>query len=275
MQRISQEIYDFSVEKNIPLEKILERIQNNEPWEYIRGTVEFHGNILNTRKGVLIPRLETEGLVDLCIKEIEERSPTLVIDMGTGSGAIVLSLAEYFKDTDIKFLGIDISKEALDIAEENKKKLGIDNCEFVQSDLLENIKTNDNYCIVSNLPYVPTDEYLNLNSSVKDFEPRIAIDGGKDGHGVFRRLFKEIQEREIKPLFVFLECHSTEIKNTRDIASEYFPNTDISVFKDCFNVERFLEISSLVSLSQSNLYSIIFTISVICDLDLFFWFVLT
>lgn len=245
IQRISREINDFSVKNNISLEEILKRVENNEPWEYIRGTVEFHGNVLNIKKGVLIPRLETEGLVDLGIEEIKKYSPSLVLDIGTGSGAIILSLAKHFKDGNIDFIGTDISSEALSIAEMNKKSLNINNCRFLKSDLLKDLNNeiaDKRYCIVSNPPYVPTKEYLKLDKSVKDFEPRIAIDGGDTGLSVYEEMFKQVIDVCTKPLFMILECHSTMVNETADLALKYFPLSKQSIKKDCFDKDRFLEI---------------------------------
>lgn len=243
ISRLSREILEFSQEADIPLSYIIDRLKKDEPWEYICGKTEFCGNVFKVKPGVLIPRIETEGLVEIGIKEIEKFPPSSVIDVGTGSGAVILSLAKYFKDTDIEFIGSDISKEALSVAEENRKSLDVQNCTFVLSDVLDDIHPKGNYMLTSNPPYITTREYLNLEPSVKEYEPRIAMDGGEDGQSFFKKIFGQIKERKEKPSLAVLECHTPEVFNTQKILEEYLPYSKVEIKTDCFGEKRFLKIS--------------------------------
>ena len=240
IQRISNEILQYSRTKNIPLNDILSEIQEGKPWEYIHGKVEFYGNTLKVSKDTLIPRIETEKLVNIAKEEINKSSPTLVIDIGTGSGCILLSLAKYFQNSSIKFLGTDISKKGLEIAKENKRNLKLKNTSFEISNLLEKIPTEkEKYCIVTNLPYIPSKQYLELDPSVKDYEPRIALDGGENGLELYNELFKQISKRE-KPVFLTMEFEPSTKKDLERILKRYFPDSKYLFKKDFRDRDRFV-----------------------------------
>jgi len=246
IQRISNEILQYSKTKNIPLKDILIEIKKDKPWEYIRNEVEFCGNTFKISQDTLIPRIETEELVDIAKEEINKFSPTLVIDIGTGSGCILLSLAKYFKTSNIKFLGTDISRKAIKIAKKNKILLNIKNVSFEILDLLEKVSTIDTnkekYCIVTNLPYIPTKQYQNLDLSVKKYEPRIALDGGENGLDLYSELFKQISQRE-KPLSLTMEFEPSTKKDLTKILKDYFPKSRYIFKKDFREKERFLVIN--------------------------------
>jgi release factor glutamine methyltransferase len=246
IQRISNEILQYSNTNHIPLQDILYQIKKGKPWEYIHGEVEFCGNTFKVSKDTLIPRIETEELVDITKKEINKFSPTLVIDIGTGSGCILLSLAKSFEKSDIKFLGTDISKKALKIAKENKNTFNIKNVSFKISNLLEKVRvinTNkEKYGIVANLPYIPTKQYKQLDPSVKDYEPRIALDGGANGLELYNQLFEQILKRE-KPLFLTMEFEPSTKKDLERMLKEYFPKSKCIFKKDFREKERFVVIT--------------------------------
>ena len=246
IQRIAKEILLYSQKEDIQLEGILKEIEKGTPWEYICQRTEFYGNIFKVSKDTLIPRIETEQLVDIVKEKILETSPTLVIDIGTGTGCIILSLAKEFKGSDIRFLGTDISKKALEIAKKNMNSLSSlslisKNTSFQLSNLLENIPTNEKYCIVANLPYIPTNQYLELDKSVKDYEPQIALDGGENGLEIYEKLFKQILEKE-KPLFLAIEFEPSTREELEKIVKEYFQDTKYVFKKDFREKERFLVI---------------------------------
>lgn len=240
IERISNEIYQYSNERHIPLEDIFSQIRLNKPWEYIKGEVEFYGNIFKINQNTLIPRIETEELVDITKEEIKKYSPSLVIDLGTGSGCILLSLARDFKDTDMKFLGIDISKKTLKVAKKNSRHLKLKNISFKKGNLLKDINIKDTYCIVANLPYIPTEKYLKLDMSVKDYEPRMALEGGEDGLKLYENLFKQISQKENKPVFLAIEFEPSTKWNLENIIKEYFSKTEYTFKKDFREKERFL-----------------------------------
>ena len=246
IQRISNEILQYSNTNNIPLEEILDQIKKGKPWEYICEEVEFCGNTFKVSQNTLIPRIETEELVNITKEEINKLSPTLVIDIGTGSGCILLSLAKSFEKSDIKFIGTDISKKALKIAKENKDILNIKNVSFEISNLLEKVKTIDTnkekYGIVTNLPYIPTEQYKQLDPSVKKYEPRIALDGGINGLDLYNNLFEQISKRE-KPIFLTIEFEPDTKKDLEKMLKEYFPRSKYIFKKDFREKERFVVIT--------------------------------
>lgn len=172
--------------------QIIERRKSGEPLQYILGTQEFMGIDFKVSKGVLIPRGDTELLVDRIIKFIDEEfedETYRMLDIGVGSGAIALSTAYHRPKGDI--LGVDISKEALKVAEENRKNIGLDNVRFMESDLFSSI--GEEYLesfniIASNPPYIPEGEKETLQREVRTHEPALALFGGEDGLDYYRKI---------------------------------------------------------------------------------------
>lgn len=238
VQRISNEIQEFVERENISLDSVLERISSNEPWEYINGYAYFKGYNFRVNNHVLIPRPETEVLVDLAKENIADIHN--IVDIGTGSGCIITSL---FKDLEqetptllenIRFIGTDISKDALVVAKENGEETNI---EFIQTDLIEGLELEGNTLLLANLPYIPTDIYLELDPSVKDFEPKLALDGGIDGLDIYRELLKQIQFNCIKGILLLEFEPSTQ----EDIV-KLFTNYTCQILKDQYQMERFLKV---------------------------------
>ena len=133
------------------LDIVLNRIKNGYPVQYAIGNVNFYGNYIEVNENVLIPRYETEFLIDLISKTINKSFSGSIIDLGTGSGCIAISLAKIFPDSDVT--GIDISMEAIKVAEKNKINNKVTNVTFKQKDI-NNIKNFDLFnIVVSNPPY--------------------------------------------------------------------------------------------------------------------------
>ena len=182
------------------LKKLINRRQKNEPLAYILGEKEFFSNKFIVNKDVLIPRPETEMIVEETINLItcNEKSKT-VIDIGTGSGCIIISLAKEFKNRkNIDFYGFDISTKALAVARKNAKLNEIDTkVKFIKSDLLSKIKKSEignrksEIVITANLPYLTARQISNSPSIKK--EPRLALIAGNDGLKYYRKLFKQIK----------------------------------------------------------------------------------
>lgn len=170
----------------------VERLKNNEPIEYITGKAYFRNLELNVNTSTLIPRPETEQIIDIFFGEIEsiDKNELKVFEVGTGSGCIPISIYTEAKNTttkEIKITTNDISKGALKIAKNNFEKYKLNNSEinFVAGDFLtdnkiRNIAINSDI-LISNPPYIESDEMLNLSPSVKNFEPNSALEGGQDG----------------------------------------------------------------------------------------------
>ena len=164
-------------------EKITCRRLQNEPWQYIFNRAYFRDLELYVDKNVLIPRPETELLVDWVIEHLPPHGS--VLDLGTGSGAIAISTATERRDSQVT--ACDISKSALEIARRNSSNAGAENIEFVQSDLFTALTERKFDIIAANLPYVTEKEYSGLSPEVKDFEPKLALTSGDDGLDLIRK----------------------------------------------------------------------------------------
>lgn len=167
-------------------EELVKRREMHEPMHYILGSVEFYGLDFKVNKNVLIPRPDTEVLVEKVIEYVGDNSYTL-LDIGTGSGCIPVTVAVNCRG--VKAYSVDISREATKVAEENAKSNGVDGrVTFLNMDILEDFPQFLVDCIVSNPPYIEDEVIPTLMSDVKDFEPLIALAGGKDGLVFYRRI---------------------------------------------------------------------------------------
>ena len=191
--------------------ELLTRRLNGEPLQYIEQYIPFYSIQINVDQRCLIPRPETEFLIEL-IKNKSD-NPKKILDVGTGTGCIALMLKKLYPESTVD--ACDISLEALDLAKENSE---INNLEInlFQSDLLSDVEEVDYDIIVANLPYIPTETLSSLKSEVVDYEPLVALDGGVDGLLYINKLIKEIEEKDIRNLTLFLEVdtsHATTILN--------------------------------------------------------------
>ena len=169
---------------------IKERVQH-KPVAYIVGYKDFMGLEFKVTADTLIPRPDTEILVEAVISRLKTGDDTgIIADIGTGTGAICLSLLNYL--TSLRAVTVDISTKALAVAKENAQRLGLaDRIEFYQGDLLEPIKDGQFTAIVSNPPYIPEGDIAALAADVKDYEPISALVAGPDGLDCYRRLVAE------------------------------------------------------------------------------------
>ena len=194
----------------------ISRRSNFEPVSYITGTKEFYEREFIVSPAVLIPRPETELLVERALACLEEQSDRDVffVDVGTGSGAILLAVLSEVKQKGwlnrITAFGFDLSVEALEIARRNASKLGLgDRAVFLESDLLQGLTKlqlppNQFLLCVANLPYIPEDEVL--PPDVENFEPQVALRGGKDGlEMIFRLLEQVLREKPFQQGLLLLE----------------------------------------------------------------------
>ena len=232
---------------------------SSKPSQYIKGWVEFYKLKFKVTPDVLIPRPESELLVD----EVLKYKPHTLIDIGTGSGNIAISIAK--NNPKIKIIATDISKKALKIAKINAKFHKVEKrIKFIQSNLLSlfchpersegsltNVNSNqlrdsslitqnDNLIIVANLPYIPSNRIPYLDSSVKDFEPKIALDGGIDGFKLYRKLFKQINDKKIKFKFFVGEIDYSHGELALKEAQKYFSDAQIEVKTDLAKKQRIL-----------------------------------
>lgn len=173
------------------LDSWIERRIAGEPFQYIVGSVLFYDIELLVGPGVLIPRPETELLVERALHLLKEvPAGGCLLDLCTGSGAIALAIAS--ERPDIHCIGVDLSPEALRWARLNKERLGVSNCEFLEGDLFKPLTSGMRFDIITaNPPYVAPDEYLDLPSEVKDYEPRMALEADEDGLLLEREIIRQ------------------------------------------------------------------------------------
>jgi release factor glutamine methyltransferase len=176
-----------------PLRELVRRRGQGEPLQHLLGTVEFCGLVFAVDKRAMIPRPETEQLVELLGSEVRgQRSDVRILDVGTGSGVIALSLAAKFPGA--KIYGIDVSEDALQLARENAKRLGLsDRIQFLKSDLLRNLDERFDL-IVANLPYVATRDRQSLSCEVLH-DPEVALFGGERGDELIHKLIEQAPSR--------------------------------------------------------------------------------
>ena len=182
-------IYDNKEVENIDRDRYIKNVKRlilGEPLQYITGIQEFMKLNFLVTKDVLIPRPDTEILVEEVIRKAENISNPVILDLCTGSGAIAVSLAKYIKNVHI--CAVDISSKALEIAKKNAELNGVkNNIEFIESNLFDKIKERKFDIIVSNPPYIETETIKTLSKDVQS-EPKIALDGGKDGLDFYRKI---------------------------------------------------------------------------------------
>lgn len=191
VQLITREDYELTAQELERVSEMKERRLKFEPMQYILGYCEFMGLDFSLNESTLIPRPDTECLVERVMEYIKLNSAKTVLDIGTGSGAIAVSLAAL---ADVFCVGCDISKNALKMAAYNGEKNGVKaKTKFVQSDVFENIEGEFDI-IVSNPPYIESDVISTLSPQVKDFEPVGALDGGSDGLKFYRKIAAEAKK---------------------------------------------------------------------------------
>lgn len=204
------------------LDKKIARRTLHEPLAYIRGKTEFYRRNFCVNKYILEPRPESETIITL-LKPLVRQSSTpgelhidKVIDVGTGSGALAITVKLEQPDTDV--IAIDIDPNCLKVAQKNAKIHGV-NIKYLQGDLLEPLSADyqlSTAILMANLPYVPDDSTINLAASM---EPKIAIFGGPDGLDIYRRLFEQLSGQN-KPKYVLSESMPSQHRKLAKIALE-------------------------------------------------------
>ena len=211
-------------------------LESGKPLQYVIGNVNFLGQKFIINENVLIPRFETEELVDYTIKKVKElfTEPVEIIDLGCGSGVIGLSLKNNLSTKSVDL--VDISDEALKIAKENADNLGL-NVNFIHSDMWKNI--NNKYdIIISNPPYIKTNE--EIEEIVKDNEPRLALYAGEDGLDCYKKIFSNIKEHMKDKCLIALEIGYTQANDIIKIINDTLSDVEIEVKKDMSEKDRMI-----------------------------------
>lgn len=217
-----------------PLRELVRRRGQGEPLQHLLGTIEFCGRTFLCDKRALVPRPETEELVEILQSRIGNRE-SRIVDVGTGSGVIALSLAAKFPEAEV--VAVDISEEALALARENAARLGIDRVQFVKSDLLESIGGEFDL-IVANLPYIATTERSTLSREVQH-DPEIGLFAGERGDELVRELISATCPRLTANGMLALEIGINQADALAALLSEKNYH-DIMTKNDYSGVTRFL-----------------------------------
>ena len=207
------------------------------PLPYILGHWDFFGRTFTITPHVLIPRPETELLVERAIDHARRIPNPLIADVGTGSGAIAVSLSAELPKA--KIIAMDISREALAVARQNAQQHQQTRIGFVQSDLMSPFKAKFDL-ICANLPYIPTKTLKSL--PVADWEPHLALDGGESGLGLIQRLLMQAGVLLSSSGVILLETEASLGQATLNAASDAFPTARCQLIKDLAGNDRIVEI---------------------------------
>lgn len=241
-------------EKTIKKFKELENKRlNNWPLAYLTGHKEFYSLDFEVNKNVLVPRPETEILIETILNYIPKQKTSLdFLDIGTGSGAIIITLAKEIKKQlpssfdNSSFLGLDISAAALKVARKNAKLHSLNKkIAFIESDLLDKLPVrtleNSHLVIAANLPYL-TPKQAQEEPSIRR-EPKLALDGGPDGLKYYRALFWQLKKIKFTSLFLICEINPEQVKNIKILAKKNLPQANLKIIKDLNRQSRFISIA--------------------------------
>ena len=218
-------------------ESDLKRLENGEPVQYIIGNVEFYGYTFKVTKDTLIPRFETEELVNRTIKYIDKFFDTKelnIVDLGTGTGCIGITLKKELPNSCVTL--VDISDEAIKVAEDNKKDNNVD-VKIVKSNFFANL--NDKYhVVISNPPYLTeSDDIMDI---VLKNEPHLALFADNDGYKCYEDILKDIKEHLIIPGIIAFEMGFTQGEKIKSMIKKIYPNAIVSIEKDLQEKDRFI-----------------------------------
>jgi release factor glutamine methyltransferase len=191
------------------------------PVAYLVGRKEFFSLEFEVNRAVLIPRPDTECVVDECLRLAKGVQKPRVLDIGTGSGCLAVAVAKHHKKAQVT--AVDISPEALSMASSNAGKHGLaERIRFLQGDLFRSVPSGERFdFILSNPPYIPHDDLDKLPAGVRDYEPRLALDGGADGFAVFDRLIADAPGYLEKGGYLILEIGSPQEAPARERIGRY------------------------------------------------------
>ena len=225
--------YELTDSQFKKFENLFNRRLKNEPIAYIIGKCEFMGLMFMLNNDTLIPRPDTEILVEKAINIINENNFKTALDIGTGSGAIAISLAKY---CNINVDAVDINENALKMATQNSSLNNIKNVNFIQSDVFENVDKKYNI-IVSNPPYIQTELIQTLDKNVKDYEPIRALDGGEDGLYFYKKITKDAKKYLLDDGYLMYEIGHDQAQDVKKIMEQnnFF---NINVLKDLAGLDR-------------------------------------
>ena len=223
-------------EKSNLYKKAVMALESGKPLQYVLGKVNFYGNVFYVNENVLIPRFETEELVENTIKYVEKffKEPVDIVDLGCGSGVIGLTLEKKLSTKSVDL--IDISEEALEVTNKNCGNLK-SNGKLINNDFLKDIDKKYDV-IISNPPYIADDE--EIEEIVKNNEPHLALYAGEEGLDCYETILKDIKKNMKAKCLIAFEIGYKQADKIKDIINKYLDNVEIEVKKDLSNKDRMI-----------------------------------
>lgn len=220
-------------------EDVLQHIKTGVPVQHLLGYEYFYGEKFIVNEHTLIPRPETEELVDLIMKTYPEDTELSFVDLGTGSGVIAITLAKHFKNA--RIYASDISEEALNVAKENALLLDV-SIHFLEGDFLKPVIENNLKVdvIISNPPYIDYADLVSLSDTVRDFDPHQALFADNRGLAAYEVIMHQINDLTESPQAIYFEIGYEQAEELTKIFNKTLPNYEININKDINNKDRIL-----------------------------------
>ena len=220
------------------IDEDLAKLLYHYPPQYLIGSEAFLDYRFKVTPDTLIPRPETEELVEKCLKLTQKQANQAlkVVDVGTGTGAIAISLKD--KRPTWQVSAVDLSSAALEVAQENAQQIGVA-LEFVLSDCLDEVAGPIDV-LISNPPYISQDEYELMDFSVREFEPKMALFAENNGLAIYQKLAKQAQSKLAKDGKIFLEIGFMQGPAVKELFRAAFPKKQVSIHQDLFGNDRMI-----------------------------------
>jgi len=226
-------------EIEVPVEKLADlhmgwaQIENGMPVAYLTYEKEFYGLSFYVDDRVLVPRGETERLVEYTLDRAHRGMR--VLEVGTGCGAISAALKN--AQPDLEVIATDISEDALDVANKNFVQHGLD-VKMIHSDLLESVPNEEFDVIVANLPYIGRETNNFISENVEKHEPEVALFGGSDGLELYEKMFEQIRGQDRNPRYILGEIGFTQGRGIEALAKKHLPHYDFTLMQDYQSLDR-------------------------------------
>ena len=228
----------ITAEDQKQIDEDMAKLLTHYPPQYLIGNEVFLDYRLKVTPDTLIPRPETEELVEKCLKLTQKQANQAlkVVDVGTGTGAIAISLKD--KRPTWQVSAVDLSSAALEVAQENAQQIGVA-LEFVLSDCLDEV-VGPIDVLISNPPYISQDEYELMDISVREFEPKMALFAENNGLAIYQKLAKQAQSKLAKDGKIFLEIGFMQGPAVKELFKAAFPKKQVSIHQDLFGNDRMI-----------------------------------
>lgn len=223
----------------VQIEADLQQLLAHHPPQYLLGYEEFYGHRFKVTEDTLIPRPETEELVALCLEQTEPAENLRVVDIGTGTGAIAVSLK--LARPHWQIAAVDLSEAALAVAKENAAQLGAE-VAFYQGDTLTPVGDQSWDIIVSNPPYISEQEWELMDASVRQFEPQMALFAAENGLVMYRKIADQAKKLLTPDGKIFVEIGFQQGKSVQRIFAEAFPDKKVTVIQDLSGKDRLVAV---------------------------------